>query len=104
MPNLVKVADLAQLRESSGLTVSIDGRELALFLREGKVFAVSNVCAHQHFSLLHKGRLAGKTVECPMHGWTYNLETGRAINGEGRIATFPVTIRGSDILVEIPGG
>lgn len=102
MPKIVKIAELKHIRDSAGISVSIDGKEIAVFRRNGRLFAVSNVCAHQHFSLLHKGKLEGITVECPMHGWTYDLSTGRAVKGDGMIATFPVFVRGDDVMVELP--
>lgn len=99
---LVQVATIDQIRIGAGLRVVVDGRELALFGCGDRHYAVSNVCAHQHFSLLHRGIVRGCTVECPMHGWTYDLRTGRSTTGEGSIAAFPVKIEGRNVSVELP--
>ncbi len=94
-----KVARLRDLKERKGKLVCIDGEEIALFNIEGKIFAVGNVCPHQHFSKLHEGALDGKTLTCPMHGWSYDLESGKSINADGKLKTFAVEIRGDDVFL-----
>lgn len=41
--------------------------------REGTLRAMSNVCLHRMSTLLH-GRGNAKTIVCPYHAWTYNLD------------------------------
>jgi len=41
--------------------------------REGTLRAMSNVCLHRMSTLLH-GRGKAKTIVCPYHEWTYNLD------------------------------
>jgi len=65
------------------------------------VYALNNVCAHQHFSVLHQGEICAKQVSCPMHGWTYSLDSGIATTGNGRVKTYPVKIQGSDVFVGV---
>ena len=102
MPAPVKVATIDQIREAKGFVVVVEGNEIALFKRNGELFALNNSCAHQHFSVLHQGKLDGCTVECPMHGWTYDLRTGMATTGQGRVATYAVTTKGNDVYIELP--
>ena len=102
MPRSVKATTTKNVFERCGTLVHIEGNDIAIFKRDAKYFAISNVCAHQHFSLLYKGRLDGLTVECPMHGWIYELETGKALTGNGKVATYPLRIEGDDILIELP--
>lgn len=99
---LLKVAKFSDLREGRGRKVTVGAEEIALWRVNGKVYAINNVCAHQHFSALHEGILEGVTVACPMHGWTYSLETGIAEKGSGRVKTYSVKIEGDAIYVEIP--
>ena len=96
------MARLAELREGRGRRVRARGREIALWRVGGRVYAVGNVCAHQHVSAIHDGMLEGLAVVCPMHGWTYSLETGRATSGSGRIPVYAVKIDGEQVLVEVP--
>ena len=82
--------------------MKVNGEDIALFKRNGEYFAVNNVCAHQHFSMLHQGMLEECTITCPMHGWTYDLRTGKATTGQGRVATYNVRVQGQDVLIEVP--
>ena len=97
----LKVAKLSEIREDRGKLVQVGELAIALFTRNGELFALNNVCAHQHFSLLHQGMVEGCTVTCPMHGWTYDMRTGKATTGEGRVAVYNVKVQDSDVLIEV---
>jgi nitrite reductase (NADH) small subunit len=98
----VKVAKISELLDRRGRRVVAGQEEIALWRIDGTIYAIGNVCAHQHISALHMGILEGRTVTCPMHGWTYSLESGRAESGNGRVKTYRVEVVGDDVLVEIP--
>ncbi len=102
MPRIVRAASLREVRKDRGTLVVIDGIELALFRCDDSFFAISNVCAHQHFSVLHTGEFDSCRVECPMHGWTYDVRTGKTVAGEGRVPSYPVTVRGENVFIEMP--
>ena len=99
----VKVARLVDLIEGRGKKVVVEDEEIALWRVNGRVHAICNVCAHQHISALHQATLDGLFVTCPMHGWTYSLETGEAVTGQGRVRRFDVVIQGGDVYIENPG-
>ncbi len=100
--SFVKVAKASALSEGRSKRIRIGDEEVALWHVRGKFYAISNVCAHQHFSALHQGILQGLEVTCPMHGWTYSLETGRATSGSGSVKTYAVKVLADDIWVEAP--
>ena len=102
MPTFIKVTTLSQLHEKRGTLVCVNGEDIAIFRINGNLYAINNVCAHQHFSMLHDGRVEEFSVTCPMHGWTYDMRTGKSITGEGRVAVYNVKIDGDDVLIEIP--
>lgn len=94
------------------------GRRPAILCRSasGEFYAVGTVCPHQGADLC-RGRLSGTAVDdgvghyqwgldgevirCPWHQWEFDVKTGRSLFGEDdeRIATYEVTVEGSDILV-----
>ena len=67
---------------------------------EAEVFATSNTCAHKQGPLA-EGIVHGRKVTCPLHSWTYSLETGEALGADkGTIATYPVRIDGDRVLLD----
>jgi len=98
----VAVAKRSQLREGRALRVRLDDDDIAVWLVRGEVYAVDNVCSHQHLPVIFRGTLADCTVTCPMHGWTYSLQTGQAVAGNGRIRTFRAKIEGDTLMIERP--
>lgn len=99
----ITVASLPDLRPGRSQLVTVDDHPIALWRVGDDVFAIDNVCPHQHFPVLHQASLNGSCVTCPMHGWTFDLPTGRAVNGNGRVRTHAIRLEGDRILVERPG-
>jgi len=95
-------AKVSDVPEGRARKVVVGDQEIALCHVNNRFFAISNVCAHQHFSALHLGLIEGETLTCPMHGWTYSLETGVAVTGEGRVRVFAIEVEGGRIYVETP--
>merc|ERR1712025_670153 len=59
----------------------VNGKEIALFLHRGDVFALDAVCPHQGGSLElgeieDFGGSGGPCVVCPSHGWCFELRSG----------------------------
>jgi nitrite reductase/ring-hydroxylating ferredoxin subunit len=41
-------------------------------------------------------------VTCPWHGWQFDVRTGESVYDPGRrITTYPVSVVGDEILVEV---
>lgn len=100
--DFVKVARVSEISEKRGMLIKLEGEEVALWCVDGRIYAINNVCPHQHFSMLHQGTLDGLYLTCPMHGWTFSLEDGMPRTGNGRARTYQVKVEGDDVLVEIP--
>lgn len=79
------------------------GEEIALWRVGGRVFAAVNSCPHQHSPVLHQATREGLLITCPVHGWTFSLETGKAINGTGSMRLCAVRVEEDRILVQEPG-
>jgi len=57
--------------------VEIDGMKIALYKLDGKIHAIDAECTHMKGPLC-KGRIPqGKQVQCPWHGATFDIETGK---------------------------
>jgi nitrite reductase (NADH) small subunit len=101
-PITLPVARLRELPEGASLRVRAGDEDVALWRVDGRVYAVRNSCPHQHAPVLHQATRTGLHITCPMHGWTFALDTGRALSGDGVMHTYPVRIEGERILIEIP--
>ncbi len=101
MANYVEVANLDQLPPGRGTTVSIEGKDIALFNVDGTVYAMDDSCLHQGLSL-GNSRLDGKVVTCRGHGWKYDVTTGSTypVPGIG-VAAYPVKVVDGKITVAI---
>ena len=101
MAEFVKVAGVSELPVGSCKTVEANGRAIALFNVEGKVFALDNTCLHQG-GPLGEGMLEGDVVTCPWHMWEYNVRTGEKVGSPTlRVASYAVQVEGNDIKVAI---
>lgn len=55
----------------------LEGRRIGLFLVEGCVHAIDDVCTHGN-ALLSEGELEGHEIECPLHAGLVDVRDGRA--------------------------
>ncbi len=68
----------SSFEESRAVVVALaDQEKVAIFRHEGRLSAMSNVCAHQN-GPLGEGRVIDGCVTCPWHGFQYRLEDGCA--------------------------
>jgi nitrite reductase (NADH) small subunit len=67
---------------------------------DDKVYALDNRCPHKG-GPLSEGIVHGVAVTCPLHGWTFSLETGMAQGADsGTVATYPARVEGGRILID----
>jgi 3-phenylpropionate/trans-cinnamate dioxygenase ferredoxin subunit len=66
--------------------------------------AVAAECSHAH-AYLDEGEvdLDLATIECPLHGSTFDLQTGapKTLPATQPVATYPVTVAAGDVLIEV---
>jgi nitrite reductase [NAD(P)H] small subunit len=79
---------------------------IAIFrARDGRVYATEPWCPHKGGPLIDGIVAAGKVV-CPLHGYTFDLATGKPAHNECRaIRTYPVRLTEEDeVLVTMRRG
>ncbi|OBK50388.1 Rieske 2Fe-2S domain-containing protein [Mycobacterium sp. 1081908.1] len=88
-----------------GRTYAISGRQIAVFrLRDGSLRALDAVCPHRGGPLAD-GLTDGRVVVCPLHGFTYDLETGCEITGgDAEVTAYPVRDSGAGTIQLRLGG
>lgn len=98
MPNAE--LSLAELPVDSLVRVEQDGANLVVIRSQGQVFAYQDRCPHA-FWPLSQGSLSGNVLECPGHGWEFDVQTGRCLNAPAYCLTpVAVTITGDAVRLE----
>ena len=87
----VHVAEMKELARRRRKEVSVAGRPIALFLVDGEVYALDDICIHQERSL-SKGTLLNGRVICPGHQWKFDPRTGQPEDQDGCLATYAVQV------------
>ncbi len=99
MGGFVAVAKVSEIPRGAAKVVVVLGHPVAVFNVGGAYFAVSNVCLHRG-GPIGEGTLDGPVVTCPLHGWEYDVRTGRNLaNPAARLRTYPVKVEGDEVLV-----
>ena len=81
--------------------VHVDKRPIALFKYEKQFYALKNGCLHQGFPLAD-GNLSKYMVECPLHGWVYDVRNGSCLSLKNKsIKTYPIRINNNFLEIEI---
>lgn len=96
------IARVNEIPKKQGLVRIVNEHEIAIFQSEGKFFAVSNICPHQHAPVIAEGIRSENIITCPMHGWSYDIETGKSTNGSGGLTCFELKIESDKIFVKRP--
>jgi nitrite reductase/ring-hydroxylating ferredoxin subunit len=114
---LQHVAELDELEEAKPRIVSVAGRDIGLIRANGTVYAVRNICPHKAAPLC-RGLVRGtmlpsepatfvfgmenQILQCPWHGWEFDLETGRPVHGgQSKLTLYPVIVRGQSVYLEL---
>ena len=98
------VAKAADMIDGDMRCVAVGGKQIALYNVGGTFYATDAICTHGH-ALLTDGYIEGDKVECPMHGGSYEIATGKPA-GEPcvtPIAVYPIRVEGDDVCVGVEG-
>jgi nitrite reductase/ring-hydroxylating ferredoxin subunit len=70
----------SDLRDKSFKKITLqNNEEIVIGKMDNKLFAFNNICPHRGASLT-KGTLHGNNIVCYMHGYEYNVFTGKLEN------------------------
>ncbi len=78
-------------------------KDVAVFRTEEGIFAVENDCPHA-YAPLSGGSVEKCVVECPLHGWTFNLKDGSPVQAPpaATIRCFGVVVEGDEVFITDP--
>jgi 3-phenylpropionate/trans-cinnamate dioxygenase ferredoxin component len=102
---LVEVGKRVDVPEGEVRRFVVDGAEIAVVnIGGGEFRAVDDICSHEHYHLSEGDvDMDDETIECPKHGSTFDLETGRprSLPAIKPVRTFPVKVEGDALLIEV---
>ena len=93
----VRACSLDEVPSDEALGVTIGDYDVAVARDGAEVFALQDLCSHAAVAL-SEGEVANCTIECWLHGSTFDLRTGKPTTFPATepVATFPVEIRDTD--------
>lgn len=104
----IKICRSGDVFEKKGKRFQIEDdydKQVAIFRVNGKLYCFQNICPHRHQDQIHNAIIKDNTISCPLHGWTYYLETGDNTNprqGRKKLDTFEIFERDGYIYIEYP--
>lgn len=99
--DFLTVAKLDELQPGERMVVEVGRRWVAIFNVEGKLYAIEDVCTHDDGPLA-EGELTGCIIECPRHGATFDIRTGKVLTAPAMVdvKAFEVRVEGENIQVK----
>ncbi|GGR88537.1 hypothetical protein GCM10010169_35980 [Micromonospora fulviviridis] len=95
----VPVAELSELARRKKKQVVVGDTPIALFLVNGRVFALHDVCVHKQRSL-SKGTVLHGRIICPGHQWSFDPATGEAADQVECQPTYDVRVENDKVYVD----
>ena len=100
MPAFVTACATSDIAPGAGKTLTVGGKELAVFNVDGAFHAIDNTCPHRG-GPLGEGELEGCAVTCPWHAWTFDLKTGESLTDDLKVAVYETRVEGGDLLIAV---
>jgi len=98
-----KVCKVTKLIENEGQHFKINDIDIALYKVNGEIYALNNICPHQHANIMHDGFIEEGCVICPAHGWEFSLEDGKMKEYGAKLDSYEVRIVDEYIYVKVFG-
>jgi len=103
MSDWFHVGKAATFVEGRGIAVDAGETRVAVFRVQGRLHAMQDPCPHMRASLADSKIDEGRRLICHMHGWTFDLITGKAEGGRSNCARiYEIEARGDEVYVRVP--
>ena len=99
----VKVAHTSDIPVGTVKCAEVGYLRIAICNVHGVFHAIEDVCTHDG-APLDQGCLMGDVIECPRHGAQFRVTDGKVLRMPAvtPLQTFPVSVEGEDVYVEVP--
>ncbi|HLY24107.1 MAG TPA: Rieske (2Fe-2S) protein [bacterium] len=100
-PRWMRAARAAEVHQAGRLAVHVDGHAVALFVSDGRLYAVDNRCPHMGFPL-DRGSVADGILTCHWHHARFDLAGGGTFDQfADDVRAYPVDVRDGDVYVDL---
>ena len=98
----VRACALDEVPTDEALGVTIGAYDVAVARNGDEIFALQDLCSHAAVAL-SEGEVANCTIECWLHGSTFDLRTGKptTLPAFEPVPVYPVRVDGDDVLVDV---
>ncbi len=101
MSELVRICAKGDLpRRGEAKEFDVHGKVLCIANVDGVIRALDNECPHRG-GPLSEGLIEVGKVVCPWHAWAWDPATGATAESNQKVAVYPVTVEGEDVLIEL---
>lgn len=101
MPERIRIDTIDHLPPGSGKTYTVGERAIAVFNVAGDLYAIDDRCPHRGASL-GRGTLHEAVVNCPLHGWAFDLRSGQCVDRSGYgLERFEVFLQDENIILDV---
>ena len=101
MPRYLAVGWIHEISPGRPKVIREGDLQIAVFNLGGVFYAIDNICPHSGGPLA-KGVLQGEVLECPWHGWQFNIKTGLSpIIPEACVKTYPIHVKRGQVLIDL---
>ncbi|QDS95865.1 Assimilatory nitrite reductase [NAD(P)H] small subunit [Roseimaritima multifibrata] len=101
MSEFETVGKVSDFEENVGQAHPVNGRMVAVFMRNGEFSAIDDLCPHMGASLA-EGHVEEDTVTCPWHAWRFCIKDGTwEDNPRVKVDSFEVRVVGEDVQVRV---
>jgi 3-phenylpropionate/trans-cinnamate dioxygenase ferredoxin component len=106
MMGLVRICGVDEVPEGEVRRFELDHRPFAVANLGAEGYRVVDaICSHAHY-FLDEGdvEVEDETIECPKHGSTFDLNTGRptTLPATQPVEVFATKVENDDLMIEIP--
>ncbi|MFC4336301.1 bifunctional 3-phenylpropionate/cinnamic acid dioxygenase ferredoxin subunit [Salininema proteolyticum] len=100
--DFLHVCPLGDLPDGEAVRAEIDDLAIALVRKGDEVYAISDKCSHADVAL-SEGDVEDCTIECWLHGSTFDLRSGKPTVPPATIPvdTYPVEVRDGEVYLSL---
>jgi nitrite reductase/ring-hydroxylating ferredoxin subunit len=98
---MIAAGKISEVPNFGKKVITVSGQDILFINIKGSILAVENECPHQG-SPLTAAIVKDGYIACPRHGYRFNLSDGTCSDHpEYTLRTFPVELKGDDILISL---